>query len=84
MAPEAPTRPPVVRGARDGDRVDFAWRPPDAGQAGDTWEWKRTDTGEGRRTEDARLTVTSSGRTCLQVRLIRGSCAWPWTEDCVG
>nr|WP_227464493.1 serine/threonine-protein kinase [Nocardioides lijunqiniae] len=83
VAPEAPGRPPVVRGTRDGDRVAFAWRSPDAGQAGDTWEWKRTDTGESRRTQDARLTVTSATRTCLQVRLIRGSYASPWTEDCV-
>jgi hypothetical protein len=72
--------------AVEGDRPapGLSWSSPDAGQAGDTWEWKRTDTGESRRTEEARLAVTSSSRTCLQVRLIRGSYASPWTEDCVG
>ncbi|GEP36564.1 hypothetical protein NPS01_02270 [Nocardioides psychrotolerans] len=83
VAPEAPTRAPTVTGARSEDRVTFTWRSPDAGQAGDTWEWKRTDTGESRRTSDTTLAVASSGRTCLQVRLIRGSYASPWAEDCV-
>lgn len=83
VAPEAPAEPPVVTGERTGDRVAFSCRSPDAGQAGDTWEWRRTDTGESERTEQAALTVRSAGRTCLQVRLIRGSYASPWTEDCV-
>ena len=83
VAPEAPAEPPVVSGERTGDRVAFTWRSPDAGQAGDTWEWRRTDTGESDRTEAATLTVRSTERTCLQVRLIRGSYASPWTEDCV-
>ena len=83
VAPEAPAEPPVVIGERSGARVAFSWRSADAGQAGDTWEWRRTDTGESARTEQAALTVRSPERTCLQVRLIRGSYASPWAEDCV-
>ncbi len=83
VAPDAPTRAPAVTGTRSGDRIRFGWRSPDAGQAGDSWEWKRTDTGESRRTTGTTLRVTSPERTCLQVRLIRGSYASPWAEDCV-
>ncbi|WP_309647388.1 protein kinase domain-containing protein [Nocardioides sp.] len=83
VAPEAPTRAPTVTGARAGEQVTFTWRSPDPGQAGDSWEWKRTDTGESRRTTDTTLEVAAPDRTCLQVRLIRGSYASPWAEDCV-
>jgi hypothetical protein len=84
VAPEAPANPPTVTGDRTPDGVRFAWRAPDQAREGDSWEWRRPDTGEGRRTVERLLLVTSAdGRTCLQVRLIRGSFASPWTEKCV-
>ena len=82
LAPEAPANPPVVTGRRTPQGVLFTWRAPDRGQTGDTWEWRRPAAGTGDRTTATRLTVAGgSGRTCLQVRLIRGSFASPWTED---
>jgi len=83
LIPESVTEPPVVTGARRGKVVRFTWRAADRAQNGDTWEWKRTDTGQTRRTPEAMLSYTSPERTCLQVRLIRGSSASPWSETCV-
>jgi hypothetical protein len=84
LAPEAPAHPPVVTGRRTGAAVSFAWRGPDRPQDGDSWEWRRPDTGESRRTTDRALVLRGTdGRTCLQVRMIRGSFASPWTEKCV-
>ncbi len=75
--------PPEVEGVRRDARVAFTWRAPDRTRDGDTWEWRRTDTGETARTPERELTVRASERVCLQVRLIRGSDASPYTERCV-
>ena len=83
LDPNAPAEPPRVSGTREPEGVRFSWRLADGGQAGDTWEWKRTDTGESQRTERQSLVIRADARICLQVRVIRGTYASAWAEDCV-
>ncbi|WP_134766965.1 serine/threonine-protein kinase [Nocardioides sp. 1609] len=83
LEPGSPQLPPEVSGKRQGAQVTFTWRSPDEPVDGDTWEWRRTDSGDGARTTERRLTLRSPDRLCVQVRLIRGADASPFTERCV-
>jgi serine/threonine protein kinase len=77
------TDPPVVTGQRSGRWVRFSWTAADAAQPGDTWQWTRTDTGAGGRSERQSVRLRSPDRVCVQVRLVRGQFASPWTDECV-
>jgi eukaryotic-like serine/threonine-protein kinase len=83
LDPLAPTAEPEVTGRRTDAGVVFRWTSADGAEAGDTWQWRRTDTGEEDRTADTSLTLQADDRVCLQVRLIRGSFASPWGNECV-
>ena len=83
LDPLAPTAEPEVTGRRTDAGVVFRWTSADGAEAGDTWQWRRTDTGEEERTTDTSLTLRADDRVCLQVRLIRGSFASPWGNECV-
>ncbi len=81
--PGGPELQPEVTGVRRGERVVFTWRAADRARAGDSWEWQRTDTGAAERTTSRRLELRAAGLLCVQVRLIRGADASPYTERCV-
>ena len=82
VAPSAPQDPPDVTVTRTGQKVVFVWKVRGGVQPTDSWDWTRTGTGDGQRTAETRLVLRSPERLCVQVRLIRGAYASPYTEKC--
>lgn len=62
---------PVVTAHRDGDQVEFRWRPSDTPQPGDSYRWQVVGRPGDQLTNGTTTTVHSAARVCLRVRLSR-------------
>lgn len=77
------TRPPTLRGTRDGDAVVFRWDSRGAVEAGDEWIWQEVGSAEFERTRKRSTTVRGADQVCLEVRQVRGSDESPTANECV-